>query len=396
MRLLSVAVLLLAIGSLDVAGAAATHLPKFRNGASSTGWISFEFRDGKEIFIPAKINGHETEVLLANGLLTPDIDKGFAASIGLFHTAGSGSSQENDLDADGVIHGLQIQIGNLTLPETDASEVDFAALSRHLGHPVPLLLGDNAFDGLVMDIDFAHHRIALRDPSRLQTPAGAARVPIIRAEGNFLVPFSIEDAAPVDFELGLGNSGDLLVYQSYYKAHKLLEGRRLSKRLGIGSGGIVPEPIGTLRSVQFAGFGFENMPAAFIPASLAGTQSSTIAGDLGLPLLARFRLIIDYSHNWLYAIPYADSIHEPFPKDRLGLWLNKKDAGLTVEFVAPDSPASSAGFRIGDKVAQIDGRAAQAWSEMALADLRYRPAGNSLVFTMQDGSVRRVKLADYF
>jgi hypothetical protein len=155
MRLLSAAVLLLAIGRLGGAGAAPMHLSKFRNGASSTGWINFEFRDGKEIFIPAKINGYETEVLLANGLPTPDIDKGFAASIGLLHTAGSGTPQENDHDTDSVIHGLQIQIGNLTLPETDASEVDFAALSRHLGHPVPLLLGDDAFDSLVVDIDFA-------------------------------------------------------------------------------------------------------------------------------------------------------------------------------------------------------------------------------------------------
>lgn len=396
MRLLSAAVLLLAIGRLGVAGAAPMRLPKFRNGASSTGWINFDFRDGKEIFIPAKINGNETEVLLANGLPTPDIDKGFAASIGLLHTAGSVPTQGKHHDTDGVIHGLQIQIGNLTLPGTDASVVDFAALSRHLGHSVPLLLGDNAFDGLVMDIDFAHHRIALRDSSEPQIPAGATSVPIVRAEESFLVPFSIEGAAPADFELGLGNSGDLLVYQSFYEAHRLLEGRHLSKRLGIGSGGIVPEPIGTLRSAQFAGFRFENMPAAFIPASLAGTQSSTIAGDLGLPLLARFRLIIDYSHNWLYVIPYADSIHEPFPKDRLGLWLNKKDTGLAVEFIAPDSPASSAGFKIGDKVAQIDGRTAQTWSEMTLADLRYRPNGSSLVFTMQDGSVRRVKLADYF
>lgn len=396
MRPIFATVLLLAIGRLGSAGAAPMHLPKFSNGASSTGWINFDFRDGKDIFIPAKVNGHEAEVLLANGLSTPDIDKGFAASIGVLHTAGSVAAQEKHRDTDDEIHDVQIQIGNLTLPETNASVADFAALTRHLGHPVPLLLGDNAFDGLVMDIDFAHHRLALRDPSKLQIPAGAAKVPIIRAEGNFLIPFSIEGAAPVDFELGLGNSGDLLVYQSYYEAHKLLEGRRLSKRLGIGSGGIVPEPIGTLRSAQFAGFRFENMPAAFIPASLAGTESSTIAGDLGLPLLARFRLIIDYSHNWLYAIPYADSIHEPFPKDRLGLWLNKKDSGLTVEFIAPDSPASSVGFSIGDQVAQIDGRAAQAWSEMALADLRYRPNGSSLVFTMEDGSVRRVKLADYF
>lgn len=164
----------------------------------------------------------------------------------------------------------------------------------------------------------------------------------------------------------------------------------------MGSGGIIPEPVGTLKTAEFAGYTFPDMPAAFIPTSLAGTKSEVIAGDLGLPILARFRLIIDYSHNRVYAIPYANAIHEPLAKDRLGLWLNKGAAGVTVEFVAPNSPAQLAGFKTGDKVGLIDGKPADAWSEAALTDLRYAANGKSLSFTMRDGSLRQVKLADYF
>jgi membrane-associated protease RseP (regulator of RpoE activity) len=138
------------------------------------------------------------------------------------------------------------------------------------------------------------------------------------------------------------------------------------------------------------------VPAAFIPQNLVGTKSNVIAGDLGLPILARFRLILDYSHGRLYALPYADAVQAPLPKDRLGLFLNREAAGFAVEFVAPNSPAQAAGFKVGDKIALIDGKAVQAWPEGALAELRYSATGTNVAFTMVKGSVRLVKLADYF
>jgi predicted metalloprotease with PDZ domain len=129
---------------------------------------------------------------------------------------------------------------------------------------------------------------------------------------------------------------------------------------------------------------------------VAGTKSDVIAGDLGLPVLARFRLILDYSHNRAYALPYADAARAPFAKDRLGLSLDKEDAGFAVGFVAPDSPAQAAGFKVGDKITLIDGNSAEAWPGTSFADLRYGTSGSNLVFTMQSGGVRQVKLADYF
>jgi PDZ domain len=397
MGLASTAAGVLAFATLGIscaASAAPAQTAAFQDGASSTGWIDFDFQDGKRIFIPAKINGHDTVVLLATGLPIPDIDKTFAASIGLPLKQNPTPPVTNGKTPD-AIPGLQIQIGNLTLPNTTASVVDFAPLASHIGHLLPFLLGDDAFADLVVDIDFAHHRIAFRPPASQSRPAGAVEVPLVRAEHEHLVPVSIEGAPPAEFELGLGNSGEMLVYQSYYEPHKLSEGRRTSKRLAAGTGGFIPETVATLRTAEFAGVTFANMPAAFIPASAAGT-SNAISGDIGLPVLARFRLIIDYPHDRLYALPYAGAMQAPLAKDRLGLTLHKDDAGFAVQFVAPNSPAQAAGFKVGDKVTRIDGKSAQAWPDTLVADLRYGASGTSLLFTMQGGDVRQVKLADYF
>jgi len=182
-----------------------------------------------------------------------------------------------------------------------------------------------------------------------------------------LIPVSIEGAPPAQFELGIGNSSEALVYQSYYDSHKLLESRPASKRLAAGTGGFIVEPVATLRRAEFAGFiTFSSMPAAFIPTNQTGTKSNMIAGDLGLPVLSRFRLIIDYPHDRLYAVPYGDPAKAPFAKDRLGLSLDKEDTVFAVEFVAPNSPAQIAGFKVGDKIAMIDGKSAQGGPRLRL------------------------------
>jgi hypothetical protein len=391
------AVLVLVLSALRPGEASANSVNKitFEGGASTTGWIDFDYQDGKRIFVPAKINGHDVEVLLATGLPVSDIDKSFASSIGLQPQAGPQASGATAEKA-GSIRGLRIQIGRLTLQDTAADPVDFGPFSKHIGHTLTFLLGDDVFNDLAVDIDFAHHRIAFSEPDHQVKPDGSVEIPLSRVEDLPLVPVSIEGAPPAQFEMGIGNSGEILVYQSYYESHKLLQGRRISTRLAAGTGGFNPETVGILNNAEFAGFKFSDMPAAFVPASLAGTKSGVIAGDLGLPVLSRFRLIIDYSHGRIYAVPYATAMQQPFAKDRLGLWLSKDDSGLAVEFVAPGSPAQAAGFKIGDKIALIDGKPVRAWPESAVADLRYAAAGTSTVFTMQGGGVRRVELADYF
>lgn len=188
----------------------------------------------------------------------------------------------------------------------------------------------------------------------------------------------------------------MLVYQPYYDSHKLLEGRTTSKRQAAGSGGFVLETVACLHEAEFAGVTFSDMPAAFIPASVAGTTSDVIAGDLGLPVLTRFRLVIDYPHNRLYAAPYADAMQTPLVKDRLGLSLDRNKDRFAVKFVAPGSPAQAAGFKVGDSITLIDGKSAKKWPGVSFADLRYNPSGTNLVFTMLDGTVRHVNLADYF
>lgn len=160
MKATLIAAMLLVAGSLT-GQAIEKSAPIFAHGALSTGWMDFELQDGKRIFLSATVNGHATKVLLATGLPVSDIDKTFAASIGLAYQA-KDEKDGKDTDDSTVVYGIKIQIGNMTLRDTSANGVDFAPLAKHIGHPLPLLLGDDVFDHSSVDIDFAHHRICFQ------------------------------------------------------------------------------------------------------------------------------------------------------------------------------------------------------------------------------------------
>jgi membrane-associated protease RseP (regulator of RpoE activity) len=67
-----------------------------------------------------------------------------------------------------------------------------------------------------------------------------------------------------------------------------------------------------------------------------------------------------------------------------------------VAFVSPNSPAEAAGFKEGDKISLIDGKPFEAWPTQAIIKFQMADAGTIHIFTMADGTVRRIKAVDFF
>jgi PDZ domain len=382
--MIRIAILTLALAS-NAACALAAASPvaqtvAFKDGASSSGWIPFSHFTNLGIYVPVTIDGHNTLAWLWGG--PSSIDTNFATSIGLKADASAPS-----------VSGVEVRVGNLTLHNAAAKPDDLQAkaYARIVGQPLAFRLGEELFDQVVVDIDFANHRVAFLDPKTVTKPAGAIEVPLIEQDGERVVPVSIDGAAPAQVEFELGNmNGPLMVTPAYAQTHELLENRPASQRLS----GQFSETVVSVDRLTFAGVDFAPAPIAIVPDSQLPPAS--IIGGIGLPLLEKFRLVVDYPHNRLYAIPNDAAVKKSIAKDRIGLILGIKGSDFVVAFVAPKSPAEAAGFKKGDAIALIDGKAANAWPVTELIAFQMADAGTVHVLTMSDGSVRKVTAADFF
>ena len=368
----------------------------FAGGVGSTGWIDFEFFGGNRIYFPARVNGHPVVVLLDSGAESSAIDRTWAASIGLTGKGGFTAMGSGGVDTAGVINGVQVEVGNLTLKDLTVASLDFGPVAAKIGHPLPFVLGNEMFSETAVDIDFAHHRIAFRDPSKLTKPDGAIEIPLASVKGIRSIPVSVEGRPPVQFDFDLGNGSPLLIFPAYYQSQHLLDGRRATQVLGGAIGGIRPQGEAVIRRIDIGGVAFDDVPTQFMADVQSGVNSDLTLGNVGLPILSRFHLVVDYSHDRLIAIPDPQAVKAPFAKDRLGLELTKDAAEFTVAFVSPGGPAEAAGFKAKERVRLIDGRPADAWPKDRLTRLTSGAAGTEVAFTLDDGVVRRVRLADYF
>ena len=125
----------------------------------------------------------------------------------------------------------------------------------------------------------------------------------------------------------------------------------------------------TLRSVTIAGYELKSVPAAFQATDVRGAfDTKRQEGNLGAP----------------------------FPKDKSGLVLGWADGALTVEFVAPGSPAAEAGWKEGERVAALDGEPASAEWGKVFTRWSEAKAGTAVGLTFADGTERTLVLKEYY
>jgi hypothetical protein len=353
----------------------------------SGGWIPIQVTTNR-VLVPVIVNGHPATANLVNSITTR-IDRGFIDNnkIPVMNTPGQ------QLQAS-----LQLQFGGLIV-----SQPVNAALYGHQNSnpPVDMIVGDEVFKELVVDIDFPNQRIAFYRPDTFIPPTGVMPLVYQQDGDSRAVSASIEQGPPMFYWVYMGDPAPISVFQAYAASHTMLQRRANSIRMGGGSR-TPPEAIATVNQVNLAGTEFNQVPGVFPDDSVTGAHPTDVAGHIGLGLLSRCRIIFDYSHDHLYIIPgLRSAIKAPFPKDRSGLVMKKVQDDYVVRYVCPGSPAMKAGFRVGDTVIQVDNQPmpallGTAWQTAAWGNVHLTDVGTTYIFTLVDKTVRKLTTAEYF
>ncbi len=335
------------------------HLASFQPFTHETGWIDFDVSSG-ELRLPVMVNGQSVEAILDSGAEQSFLDSELVAQLGL---ASKGDFQLNGSSAvgrAGVVTGLTLQVGGLTLNAVAAATSDMTGFAKALGHPVSLILGDETFDELIVDIDYPNHRLAFRRSDQFKAPPGAQVVPLKRDGAQRLIEVRIEGGKPAWLAVDSGDNSTLDLKPAFVAAAKLREGRptRAWTATGLG-GGETSAVLVTAHTVELADVSLSDVPIELVDAWPGATYSSLVDGRLGGGILSRFRTIFDWPHERLYLIP-TTATKAPFTKDRLGVTGNWEGSEFVITAIEPQSVAAKEGLAVGQRILTVNGQPASA------------------------------------
>jgi hypothetical protein len=336
-----------------------------------------------KLWVPVTVNGHAAEAILDTGAARSSLDAAFAAQAGIA-TRGRFTGQMIQGRVPGAhARDVKVRLGDVVVEAKGAVAVDYGPLSRTFGRPVQVVLGRELFESFVVVVDVEHGEAEVLPREGFAPPANGRLIALRPARGRMAAPIAVEDQrlwAMVD----IGNDLPLIVSPSP-AARRLLQGRPVSTALIGGEGSSVVAEVATARRLEFGSYSLPAAPFQVAPRGLGADA------NLGLPVLRRFRLTLDFGGRRMWLEPGLN-LAFPFARDRTGLNGFIDGGTLRILYVARGGPAERAGFKAGDVVTAIDGENAA----VANAALAGAPAGRTLDFTLADGSHRRLTLADYY
>jgi predicted metalloprotease with PDZ domain len=133
-----------------------------------------------------------------------------------------------------------------------------------------------------------------------------------------------------------------------------------------------------------------------VPVEIPERWQKSVPAYIGLPVLQRFNLRVDYDKSELGLIPISAAISRPFRKDRSGIGAERFGNGLRVIHIAPRSPAETSGLKIGDVIVVINGRQLDNAYFKARPHPGAGPAGTHMRLVLANGAIIEFDLMDYF
>lgn len=353
--------------------------------------IPFDLFRGNRMIIPARINGHETEVLLDTGASATTLDRGYARSIGLPQgTKIQGKGPGGIVEAE-LVPGMTVEIGGMRLEKMNVGVMDLAPVSRSLGRRITVILGREFFNSAVVSIDWAASRLEVHSPQSFSPRIDAVRIDVTRMGPFNTIPVSVAGGEPIPALLDVGNGGALALPRTYWASRPDLASLRSAEtRLG-GVGGLSAARAVVMPRVTLAGRSFTNVPSVL--SESGNDHDPTQMANVGIGLLKQFKLDLDLGRDRIYLTPRPDA--PAFERDRSGARFELAGDRLKVVFISPQGPAARAGLKDGDEIVAVDGRLVTA-NYYRGPDWARDPAGKAVTLQRADGSRVTIELQNYY
>ena len=260
--------------------------------ATATAAEPLKFVNGR-LFIPATVNGVETEALLDSGAEGTIVDPALAAkakfSAGTPQLIkGSAGSEQARLVEGVTLSTLGLELHPEAIVVLDLSDLS----SRLIRRPTQAIVGRELFDAARLRIDLSGGTISV--VGKDATPPGA-KLALTGHAGIEGIPVRANGVA-AQAEFDLGNGSDVMISRDLAKKLHL---KILGKRAGGGIGGAIQRDFVRLSRLKVAGRTFRNLTATI------DDQPSHNDMNVGTSILKNFLITTDFKDRSVWLAPLA-------------------------------------------------------------------------------------------
>lgn len=273
---------------------------RFTGAEPSSGWLPFASRRSHAATVRIGVDGRMVRALVDSGAQYSVIDEAFAAELGLPGAFAApliayGVAGRPQL---GRAVSLNVQIGNLALPQLRAAVLDLGPIANAPGLRAPVVIGQDVLNELVADIDFPARRLRFVDPGAYAHPDGAVAAPA-RRKGRALLAEVVVEGARLEPTLDTGASSPLVLASDVAEKAGLLNGRAVRPASSLVLGGVAAGRMVTVETLAFGGEVLRNVPVHIYERQpMPGFPS----GLLGVGALRRFRAVLDHAGGRLHLV----------------------------------------------------------------------------------------------
>lgn len=235
---------------------------------------------------------------------------------------------------------------------------DHFGLSNYAGMPIQGLLGYEFFNNLAVKLNFADTVMTVMRPKDLKSLKAGARVPItvenrkpyLQAKVTF--PNGAKATDKLILDLGAGHA---LLLDNVLKKQGLPQ-KFIAANLGVGLTGPINGFLSRVKEVEIGKYRIKDVITSFPDDKDREAPLVRRDGNMGMSLLKRFNLILDYADSSLYLKPMKN-LNEPFEHDMSGLEYYSDGDNLDrviISRVEPGSAADAIGLEKDDEIVNIN------------------------------------------
>jgi hypothetical protein len=316
-------------------------------------------------------------------------DPGLADSVGLqsrrtIKLSGLGSGE--DFDAT-ITSNLSFDLDGIKGNNMSAAILrkDRFGLSNYAGMPIHGLIGYDFFNSLAVKFNFYDSTLTVARPGYLKEFKKGFRVPISIEQGKPYINARIkldnqhEINAKLVVDIGAGHP---LMLDNQVKNNTLPQ-KFIVGNLGVGLTGPVTGLISRVNEIDIGKYPFKNVITSFTLTDTSTDAARAVPrdGNLGLGILKRFMLIIDYQNSAMFLQPAKD-FKAPFEHDMSGLEYYADGDNyrtIIINRVEPGSAGDITGLQKDDAILNINFKPVADMTIQEIDDIFKSGADRSLI-----------------